>query len=448
MKDVINGALPTSSEDDREDYRSSSDSGEEGHEQQPLAKRRRTEGSHTLGLELVTAALQRGSRVLPPTAAADHVDAREEAEASLLQLEVDDLLQEARPDPATEPALLDLIQSLAATLTALPEAEVPWDGGAAAAIRGFLDDLAFQPLVSVPRCTPCCRHSCPHNCPPSPSCPARLPPGCALQVRRRPCGRSCPASDPRPRPSCAPQRPLAFRPPSRCQVVGSFGLRAAVRPSHCADLALLMPAACFDNKDQLNHRYLAKRALYLAHVAAALRGHPQLSGVAWGCLAHDPRRPVLLLHPRPGLSPSGFRIRLLPAAPLELCPLAKLGPARNNLRSAVATPQPSAQGAPAQPGTAAVDSQGAKAGGRGKAAHAGPAKQQQKAGGAAAAAGGAAAEPQLVPTPHYNTSVLQVGQRCLGPAACRLTELHGCTAVHWGHQGRGKDENCCASSHG
>lgn len=180
----MNGTSPTSSEDDREDYGSVSDSGEEGHEQQPLAKRRRTDGSHTLGLELVTAALQRGHRVMPPTAAADHVDAREEAEASLLQLEVDDLLQEARPDPATEPALLDLIQSLAATLTALPEAEVPWDGGAAAAIRGFLDDLAFQPLVSAPRCTPCCRHSCPHNCPPSPSCPARLPPGCAVQVSR------------------------------------------------------------------------------------------------------------------------------------------------------------------------------------------------------------------------------------------------------------------------
>jgi len=51
------------------------------------------------------------------------------------------------------------------------------------------------------------------------------------------------------------QRPFVFRPPTRVTVVGSFGLRCSVAPALAVDLALLMPAACFDSKDQLNHRW-------------------------------------------------------------------------------------------------------------------------------------------------------------------------------------------------
>lgn len=246
------------------------DSGSEAEEPQPQAKKRRVDGSESLGLELVTGALHHGGCGAPAATAA-HIDASEEAAASLMQLEVEELLKEARPDHGLEAALLELVRSLAALLRALPDAEVAPDAREAAAVRGFLSDLAFQPV-----------------------------------------------------------RPFVFRAPTRVQVVGSFGLRAALRPSPCLDLSLLMPAACFDSKDQLNHRYFAKRALYLAHVAAALRGHPQLSGVGWECLADDPRRPALVLHPRQ--TPGGFCIRLLPAAPPELCPLPRLAPDRNNLR--------------------------------------------------------------------------------------------------------------------
>lgn len=56
---------------------------------------------------------------------------------------------------------------------------------------------------------------------------------------------------------CVPlQRPFVFRPPARVVAVGSFALRAALAPAPTVDLALLMPAACFDNKDQLNHRWV------------------------------------------------------------------------------------------------------------------------------------------------------------------------------------------------
>jgi hypothetical protein len=32
--------------------------------------------------------------------------------------------------------------------------------------------------------------------------------------------------------------------------------------------------------------------------------------VSWECLANDPRRPILVLHPPPGTSPAAFRVRL------------------------------------------------------------------------------------------------------------------------------------------
>lgn len=355
---------------------------EEEHPHRPAAKKRRVgggAGGDSLGLELVAVHHADGP-LAAAQAAASRIDASEEAEASLMQLEVEDLLREARPDLALEAALLDLVSSLAALLRALPEAEVASGGGGpAAAIKGFLADLAFQPV-----------------------------------------------------------RPFVFRPPASVQVVGSFGLRAALRPSPCLDLALLMPAACFDSKDQLNHRYFAKRALYLAHVAAALKGHPQLSSVGWECLADDPRRPVLVLHPHQGLSPAGFRIRLLPAAPMELCPLPRLGPDRNSLRTAVAVAPPPARPAlpPAAGGALVAEAaaagkgtakagKGAKGGKGGKGSQQQQKQQQQKQQNQDAVASQPAppAEPQLLPTPHYNTSVLQdilmlpLGEACRAAAA-------------------------------
>ena len=125
-------------------------------------------------------------------------------------------------------------------------------------------------------------------------------------------------------------------------------------------------------------RYHAKRALYLAHVATTLRSHPQLAGgPTWVCVAGDPRRPALVLRPADGLSPGGFGIRLLAVPKLGTFPLPRLAPDRNNLRTAVATG-------------------GGKGGG---AAAANGAKEQ---GGTHDGEG-----PKLLPTPHYNTSVLQ-----------------------------------------
>eukprot|EP00887_Chlorella_sp_A99_P002636 scaffold6.g2636.t1 len=254
----------------------------------PPAKRARLDdAAAALGLEVHAAPAVGG--------AAASIDHAEEAEASLLQLEVAELVAQARPDPGAEGGLVELLHRLADLLRSLPEAEV--DPGP---VKGLLRNLRF-----------------------------------------------------------AAAKPFVFRPPARVRVVGSFALRAAAGPSPCVDVAVEMPAECFDAKDQLNHRYHAKRALYLAHLAGVVGGLPGVASVAWESFVADPRRPALGVELAAGLAPGGLRLRLLPALPRHAFPLHRLAPGRNNLRTAA--------------GTKPADGQ----------------------------------EPQLAPTPHYNASILQ-----------------------------------------
>lgn len=88
--------------------------------------------------------------------------------------------------------------------------------------------------------------------PATPNCQTTLSPGGTLAPSLLPLS-----------PCCSLQRPFVFRPPTRVTVVGSFGLRCSVAPALAADLAVLMPAACFDSKDQLNHRWAGLRFFVL-----------------------------------------------------------------------------------------------------------------------------------------------------------------------------------------
>jgi U3 small nucleolar RNA-associated protein 22 len=133
--------------------------------------------------------------------------------------------------------------------------------------------------------------------------------------------------------SSSSQKPFVFRPPTAVTVVGSFAAGGPAGPRRCVDLSVSMPRACFDDKDQLNHRYHAKRALYLAHLVAPLSDLPGVESVAWGHIADDPRRPALVLRPAGG-GAAGLTLRVLPAAEPALFPLHRLGPLRNNLRTA------------------------------------------------------------------------------------------------------------------
>ncbi|KAK9814240.1 hypothetical protein WJX72_002757 [[Myrmecia] bisecta] len=134
----------------------------------------------------------------------------------------------------------------------------------------------------------------------------------------------------------APVQPsMPVRAPARVEVVGSFRTHMVARPAAVVDVAIEIPKACFDNKDQLNHRYYAKRALYLAVVAEHLQKHAMFAAQTWELFNHDIRKPLLVITPQfgAGLSPAGFKLRLMPTIAAGTFPPTKLGPDRNNLRS-------------------------------------------------------------------------------------------------------------------
>lgn len=85
------------------------------------------------------------------------------------------------------------------------------------------------------------------------------------------------------------QRALRFAPPEKVNAVGGWANHTMARPSKTVDVALQMPASCFDEKDQLNNRYFARRIQYLAEIAAALRKAPAFKDVSWNFLQHDAR---------------------------------------------------------------------------------------------------------------------------------------------------------------
>ena len=87
----------------------------------------------------------------------------------------------------------------------------------------------------------------------------------------------------------AVQRALRFAPPERVYAVGSWASSTMAKPKRLVDVVLLMPKSCFDEKDQLNNRYFARRIQYLAEVASALRRTPDFKGVTWDFLQHDAR---------------------------------------------------------------------------------------------------------------------------------------------------------------
>ena len=98
----------------------------------------------------------------------------------------------------------------------------------------------------------------------------------------------------------AVQRALRFSPPERVYAVGSWASSTMAKPKRLVDVALLMPKSCFDEKDQLNNRYFARRIQYLTEIASALQGAPDFEGVTWDVQQHDARwawcrhMPVLL----------------------------------------------------------------------------------------------------------------------------------------------------------
>ena len=73
------------------------------------------------------------------------------------------------------------------------------------------------------------------------------------------------------------------------EVVGSYALRTAARPRLAVDVAVEVPAACFDEKDQLNNRYFARRWRWLAALALGLQHKAAFRRQRWEFMDGDVR---------------------------------------------------------------------------------------------------------------------------------------------------------------
>lgn len=73
---------------------------------------------------------------------------------------------------------------------------------------------------------------------------------------------------------------------------------------HYLPIRFLSLQECFHEKDYLNHRYHAKRCLYLCIIKKYLKLSSVVCKVKWSTLQNEARKPVLLVYP--GLFLSGI----------------------------------------------------------------------------------------------------------------------------------------------
>jgi len=81
------------------------------------------------------------------------------------------------------------------------------------------------------------------------------------------------------------------------RLAGSHAAGAVARPDVAADLLVRLPKECFHEKDFLNHRYHAKRCLYLCVIEKNLRSSQLIREVSWSTFQDEARKPVLHVYP-------------------------------------------------------------------------------------------------------------------------------------------------------
>ncbi|XP_042442836.1 nucleolar protein 6-like [Zingiber officinale] len=126
---------------------------------------------------------------------------------------------------------------------------------------------------------------------------------------------------------------FTFRVPESIQVGGSHSISSVAKPDINVDLLVRMPKGCFHEKDYLNHRYHAKRFLYLRVIEKSLESCSAVKKIAWSSFQNEGRKPVLIIFPvmdSPDLSECF--IRIIPTA-TSLFSMSRLSLSRNNVRS-------------------------------------------------------------------------------------------------------------------
>ncbi|RWV83669.1 hypothetical protein GW17_00054694 [Ensete ventricosum] len=90
---------------------------------------------------------------------------------------------------------------------------------------------------------------------------------------------------------------FTFKSPESIQVGGSYSIRSVAKPDINVDLLVRMPKECFHEKDYLNHRYHAKRLLYLRVIEKSLTTCPVIRKIGWSSFQNEARKPVLIVFP-------------------------------------------------------------------------------------------------------------------------------------------------------
>ncbi|RAL52526.1 hypothetical protein DM860_017220 [Cuscuta australis] len=126
---------------------------------------------------------------------------------------------------------------------------------------------------------------------------------------------------------------FTFKKPVSMEIGGSYAMQCVVKPDMSVDLLLRLPKGCFHEKDYLNHRYHAKRYLYLCKIKKHLKVLPQFENLRWSSFQNESRKPILVVCPATKLvEKTGFVVRIIPVATSFFNP-SKLRLERNNVRS-------------------------------------------------------------------------------------------------------------------
>ncbi|KAL2925269.1 Nucleolar protein 6 [Bienertia sinuspersici] len=124
-----------------------------------------------------------------------------------------------------------------------------------------------------------------------------------------------------------------FKKPKLFEIGGSYSVGGIVKLDVNVDLLIRLPKECFHEKDYLNHRYHAKRFLYLFVIKKYLQSSALISKVEWSCLQNEARKPILVIYPTLEVSNlPGFSVKIIPMA-TSLFSIPKLNATRNNVRA-------------------------------------------------------------------------------------------------------------------
>lgn len=122
-----------------------------------------------------------------------------------------------------------------------------------------------------------------------------------------------------------------FKKPKSIAIGGSYSIQCIVKPDVNVDLLIRLPKECFHEKDYLNHRYHAKRFLYLCIIKKYLES--STFKVKWSTLQNEARKPVLLVYSATShVEVPGFLVRIIPTA-TSLFNVSKLNSKRNNIKA-------------------------------------------------------------------------------------------------------------------